>query len=119
MTVSHPDSRPAPPPYASLRTTAEAAAVTTAQAQTTGAATPAGTEVQYWRQEADKLDALLQTLWSGFLDAPSNGLPTALADYVATYTGAMRLKLTLMGYTALPNRSLRASGPIVTKLKQP
>lgn len=78
-----------------------------------------GPDAAYWRQEAEKLDVLLQTLWSGFLDAGTNGLPTALADYVTAYTGAMRLRLTLMGYTAVPHRALKALGQNGARLKQP
>lgn len=71
----------------------------------------------YWRQEAEKLDVLLQTLWAGFLEAEANGLPTALADYVSAYTGAMRLKLTLMGYSIAPGRGFKAPTTASAKVK--
>ena len=86
---------------------------------TTGVPAAAKPDVQYWRQEADKLDALLQTMWAGFVESDTNGLPTALADYVSAYTGAMRLKLTLMGYTALPNRAMKAAATTSAKVRQP
>lgn len=101
--------------YAALRAGAEGQSHA---GSANGTAAGPSVEEQYWRKEADKLDALLQTLWIGFQEAPSNGLPTALADYVAAYTGAMRLKLTLMGYVAAPSRSVR--GPAqVQRLKVP
>lgn len=101
MSGQSPEQRPPAQPYAALRTMSDAAA--------NGAATTTASDPQYWRSEADKLDALLQTMWSGFLGADTNGLPTALADYVAAYTSAMRLKLTLMSYTVVPGRGVKAA----------
>jgi hypothetical protein len=84
-----------------------------------GAGTPSASkpETQYWRQEADKLDVLLQTMWTGFMEADANGLPTALADYVSAYTSAMRLRLTLMGYTAVPARSVKVAAGLNGKAR--
>ena len=67
---------------------------------------------------AQKLDAMLETLWAGFLDAPTNGLPTHVADYVAAYTSATRLKMTLLGYSAFPGKGYRAqpAGPAKSKI---
>ena len=95
-----------------------ASAATGATAATNGAAKPAA-DPGYWRQEADKLDVLLQTLWAGFLEAEANGLPTALADYVSAYTGAMRLKLTLMGYSAVPAPGVKIAAAISGKARVP
>lgn len=83
------------------------------------ASQPPKPDVQYWRQEADKLDVLLQTMWAGFLDADANGLPTALVDYVSAYTSAMRLKLTLMGHTAVPARGVKIAAAINGKGRGP
>lgn len=100
MSSSSPESQTAPPSYASLRSGTPTA---------NGAA-----EIAYWQKEAEKVDTLLQSMWVGFVEAPSNSLPTALADYVAAYTSAMRLKLTLMGYSAVPAaRNVRSNA--VTK----
>lgn len=112
MTSPSSEPRQNAPPYASLRAMGEAATGTTAS----GAGKPAP-DPGYWRQEADKVDVLLQTLWTGFLEAEGNGLPTALADYVTAYTGAMRLKLTLMGYSAVPQRSFKTQ--LATRSKAP
>ena len=114
------EPRQTSPPYASLRAVAEAAAATTAApgAPSAAAAKPAA-DPNYWRQEAEKLDVLLQTLWTGFMEADANGLPTALADYVSAYTGAMRLKLTLMGYSAVPNRGVKAAAGLSAKGRGP
>jgi hypothetical protein len=104
--------------YASLRAASDAA---TASQSAPAAAAPAApkSESSYWRQEADKLDVLLQTMWTGFLDAETNGLPTALADYVAAYTSATRLRLTLMGYASMPHRGFKATAQPGPRTKQP
>ncbi len=117
MTSSTSEPRQTAPPYASLRAMGEAAsAATRATAAPNGAAKP-GADPGYWRQEAEKVDVLLQTLWTGFLEAEGNGLPTALADYVSAYTGAMRLKLTLMGYAAVPARGTKIAAGINGKAR--
>ena len=113
------EPRQTSPPYAPLRTVAEAAAATTGAAPASAGGTKPSADPGYWRHEAEKLDVLLQTLWTGFLEADANGLPTALADYVSAYTGAMRLKLTLMGYSAVPNRGLKIAAGLSAKGRQP
>jgi len=104
--------------YASLRAASDAA---TASQPAPGAAAPTApkSESSYWRQEADKIDVLLETMWAGFLVADANGLPTALVDYVSAYTGAMRLKLTLMGYTAVPARGAKIAATMNGKARGP
>lgn len=77
----------------------------------------ASPETNFWRQETEKLDALLRLMWDAFLDAPANGFPTDLVDYVAAYTSATRLKLKLMGYSPWSGRGVKA--PAASKLKQP
>ena len=119
MSSQSSEPRHTPPPYASLRAVAEAAAATTASSGPPNGAAKPPSDPSYWRQEADKLDVLLQTLWGGFLDAGTNGLPTALADYVSAYTGAMRLKLTLLGYSTSPNRTFKAAAPVDGKVRTP
>ena len=104
--------------YASLRAASDASAAAPAPAGASASTAPKP-DLNYWRQEADKLDVLLQTLWAGFLEADANGLPTALADYVSAYTGAMRLKLTLMGYSAVPNRAFKAASAVNGKGRVP
>jgi hypothetical protein len=117
MSGQSPEQRSSTPPYATLRAMSEGAAAATASAPAGAAATKP--DVQYWRQEADKLDALLQTMWAGFVESDANGLPTALVDYVSAYTGAMRLKLTLMGYSNAPVRSARIAAAASAKARVP
>lgn len=117
MSTSSAEHRQSAPPYAPLRAMGEAAGATTgAGASGNGSAKPAA-ETASWKQEADKLDVLLQALWGGFIEADANGLPTALADYVSAYTGAMRLRLTLMGYSAVPGRGLKLTSTVGIRTK--
>lgn len=99
------DQRPSS--YTSLRSVGEGAAA----GKDGAAAATASPDNPYWKQEAEKLDALLQSLWSGYVEAPSNGLPTVLADYVSTYTAAMRLRLMLSGYATTARRTFKAASP--------
>jgi hypothetical protein len=101
---------------ASLRAASGAA---TASRSSATAAVPAApkSESSYWRQEAEKIDVLLQTMWAGFLAADANGLPTALVDCVSAYTNAMRLKLTLMGYSAVPARGAKIAAAMNGKAR--
>lgn len=118
MSSSTSEPRQTSPPYAALRSTGETITAAPPPASTAVPKGPAA-DTSYWRQEADKVDVLLQTLWSGFLEADANGLPTALVDYVSAYTGAMRLKLTLMGYSAVPNRAFKAAAAVNGKGRVP
>lgn len=105
--------------YAALKAQVTDNAASDGGAAHAPAAAPASAgDLQYWRKEAQKLDAMLDTLWAGFLDAPVNGLPTHVADYVAAYTSATRLKMTLLGYAAFPGKGFRANpaGPAKNKL---
>ncbi len=58
--------------------------------------------------EADKLEGFKQALFAAFVAAPKSGIPNALVDLVATYTSALRLQLTLRGYSAVPQRTAKA-----------
>jgi hypothetical protein len=117
MTTQPADQRS--PSYSSLRAVADSEAPGNRPgAAGPSSAAPAGdADNPYWRQEADKLEALLQSLWSGYLAAPSNGLPSALADYVSAYTAAMRLKLMLMGYVTTQRRNFKTAAPLNGKVK--
>jgi hypothetical protein len=118
MTAQPADQRS--PSYASLRPVADSDAAGPGRATAASTTPPlavGSADNPYWRQEAEKLDALLQSLWSGYLEAPSNGLPSALADYVAAYTAAMRLKLMLMGYVTTQRRNFKTAAPLNGKVK--
>lgn len=43
------------------------------------------------------------------LTAPKAGIPTALVDLAATYTSALRLQLTLRGYSGVPTKPVKAA----------
>ena len=58
--------------------------------------------------EADKLENLKQALYAAFVAAPKAGIPTALVDLAATYTSALRLQMSLRGYSTMPARSAKA-----------
>lgn len=92
-------------PYSSLRSATETEA-DKARAPT-AAATPA-TESDYLAAEADRLESFKQALFAAFLAAPKSGIPTALIDLAATYTSALRLQMTLRGYSAVPMRAAKA-----------
>jgi hypothetical protein len=91
-------------PYASLRSAPDADA-TKARGDTpaNGPPTP-----DYLTEEADRLESFKQALFAAFMAAPKNGIPTALVDLAATYTSALRLQLTLKGYSAVPSRVVKA-----------
>ncbi len=114
MTVQSTDHRPPQSSYASLRAPAEARQQSPG---VSGAGQPVDTA--YLVDEARKLESLKEALFEAFLAAPSSGIPTALVDLAATYTSALRLQLSLMGYTASPNRSYRSPSPQLTRAKQP
>jgi len=110
MTVANAEQRPSSPPYSALRAVGDdrgAARGATAQP-----------DAAYLTEETEKLESLKRALFDAFLAAPSSGIPTPLVDLAATYTNALRLQLTLMGYTASPRRSYRSPAPAVSR-KQP
>jgi hypothetical protein len=109
-------SAPNPQSYAALK--AQLADGSSNDGPAPPASAPPSADQHYWRREAQKLDAMLETLWAGFLEAPTNGLPTHVADYVAAYTSATRLKMTLLGYSAFPGKGYRANlgGPAKSKI---
>lgn len=76
-------------------------------------------DTAYLVDETRKLESLKEALFEAFLAAPSSGIPTALVDLAATYTSALRLQLTLMGYTSSPHRSYRSPSPQMSRAKQP
>ncbi len=105
MTDSHAENRQTNTPYASLRTAQNG---DTAKAQSNASAQPVPAEPDYLAIEADKLESFKQALYAAFLAAPKVGIPTALVDLAATYTSALRLQLTLKGYSAVPPRAAKA-----------
>ena len=72
-------------------------------------ASAATDEPNYLAAEADRLEGFKQALYAAFLAAPKTGIPTALVDLAATYTSALRLQLTLRGYSAMPQRTAKAA----------
>lgn len=91
-------------PYAALRAAPEGD-----QARVSGAPSHGGPpEPDYLAIEADKLESFKQALYAAFVAAPKAGIPTALVDLAATYTSALRLQLTLRGYSAVPTRAAKA-----------
>ena len=65
-------------------------------------------EPDYLTIEADRLENLKQALFAAFLAAPKAGIPTALVDLAATYTSALRLQMSLKGYSGVQSRSVKA-----------
>jgi hypothetical protein len=91
-------------PYASLRPAADSdAGKARGDAPATGATAP-----DYLAEESDRLESFKQALFAAFLAAPKTGIPTALVDLAATYTSALRLQLTLRGYSAVPTKTTKA-----------
>jgi hypothetical protein len=105
--------------YASLRAVADAATGTSDAGAAAASAAPNSVDNPWWNQEAEKLDTLLQSLWRGYVDAPSNGLPTPLSEYVSTYTSTMRLKLTLLANATTARRTFKTASPLNGKGKAP
>lgn len=114
MSVQTADQRQPLPSYASLRSAGDPASQKPA-----AQATPVAIDTTYLADETRKLESLKEALFEAFLAAPASGIPTALVDLAATYTSALRLQLTLMGYTASPHRSYRSPSPQVSRAKQP
>lgn len=102
MTEAHAENRHTP--YASLRASTE----TDAKARGDAPATPVASEPSYLAAEADRLESFKQALYAAFVAAPKSGIPTALVDLAATYTSALRLQLTLRGYSAVPTKAAKA-----------
>ena len=99
------DQRPQGAPYATLRAAGEG------EPDKTHAAGPAAggpVEPDYLALEADKLESLKQALFTAFIAAPKAGIPTALVDLAATYTSALRLQMTLKGYSAVQAKAAKA-----------
>ena len=103
MTETHSEQRHTP--YASLRAAADADA---AKARSDAPANAAADEPNYLAAEADRLESFKQALYAAFLAAPKTGIPTALVDLAATYTSALRLQMTLRGYSAVPTKAAKA-----------
>ena len=101
-------------PYAALKPPADGDAVKAQRDPATpaGPTTTLAAETDYLAAEADRLENLKQALFQAFVAAPKTGIPTALVDLAATYTSALRLQLTLRGYSAVPQRTAKA--PIFT-----
>ena len=103
MTEAHAENRNTP--YTSLRAASDADA---AKARVGSPASAAAGEPDYLTAEADKLEGFKQALYAAFLAAPKAGIPTALVDLAATYTSALRLQLTLRGYSVMPQKPIKA-----------
>ncbi len=91
--------------YASLHPAHDTSA---AKARSDAPAQSAPVEPDYLTAEADKLESFKQALFAAFLAAPKVGIPTALVDLAATYTSALRLQMSLRGFSAVPTRSVKA-----------
>jgi hypothetical protein len=91
-------------PYASLRAAPDA----DGEKSRGDATATAVTERDFLTAEADRLESFKQALFAAFMAAPKTGIPTALIDLAATYTSALRLQLTLKGYSAVPQRTAKA-----------
>lgn len=99
------DPKPAHTPYSALHSVPAGDGVKVRGAATAQSSPP---EPDYLTIEADRLEHVKQSLYAALLAAPSAGIPTALVDLAATYTSALRLQMTLKGYTSVTQRSLRA-----------
>jgi hypothetical protein len=55
------------------------------------------------------LESIKQVLFAAFMAASKIGIPTALVDLAATYTSALRLQLTLRGYSAVPAKTTKTA----------
>ena len=97
--------RPPNTPYAALHADTGTDA---AKASVAAPAPIAPAEPDYLAAEADRLENLKQALYAAFEAAPKAGIPTALVDLAATYTSALRLQLTLRGYSTMPVRLAKA-----------
>ena len=97
--------QPSNTPYAALHAAPDKDA---AKARGDAPAQSAPAEPDYLMAEADKLESLKQALYAAFVAAPKSGIPTALVDLAATYTSALRLQMTLRGYSTMPARSAKA-----------
>lgn len=93
-------------PYTTLRGTADADAAKARGEVPANAAQAA--EPDYLAAEADKLKNLKEALFTAFLAAPKLGIPTALVDLAATYTSALKLQLSLRGYSAVPKKPTKS-----------
>lgn len=109
MTDAHAEPRHNQTPYAALHTAPDSAA---SRAGHPAPGNAPAADPNYLAAEADKLESFKQALYAAFIAAPISGIPTALVDLAATYTSALRLQLSLRGYSAVPKQAVRA--PIVT-----
>ena len=105
MTDTHAERRQTNTPYASLHTPPNGDAL---KGRGDAPAQPAPLEPDHLAAEADRLENLKQALYAAFLAAPKAGIPTALVDLAATYTSALRLQLTLKGYSSMSKRAAKA-----------
>ena len=92
-------------PYAALHAAPEKDA---ARARGDAPVQGAPAEPDYLMAEADKLESLKQALYAAFVAAPKAGIPTALVDLAATYTSALRLQMSLRGFSTMPARATKA-----------
>jgi hypothetical protein len=91
-------------PYAALHAASDKDA---ARARADAPAQGAPTEPDYLNLEAEKLESLKQALYAAFMAAPKAGIPTALVDLAATYTSALRLQMSLRGFSTMPARAAK------------
>jgi hypothetical protein len=105
MTDTQAENRQNRTPYASLRSATDGEA---AKARNDAPVQTAPAEPDYLTVEADKLEGFKQALYAAFIAAPKSGIPTALVDLAATYTSALRLQLTLRGFSTMPKTTVKA-----------
>ena len=94
--------QPPSTPYAALHATADK------DGQPRGDGPIPKAEPDYLTIEADRLEEIKQALYAAFLAAPKAGIPTGLVDFAATYTSALRLQMSLKGYSGVQARSVKA-----------
>lgn len=114
MTETTAEQRSSHTPYAALRAAPEG---DPAKARTGATGLNPAAEPDYLAVEADKLESFKQALYAAFVAAPKAGIPTALVDLAATYTSALRLQLTLKGYSGVPTRAVKAPISVVTRAR--
>jgi len=109
MTASDFEQRQPPSSYAALR-----AGSSEPTANHPGRLPRGFQDTTYLAEETERMESLKRALFDAFLAAPSKGIPTALVDLAVTYTNALRLQFTLMGYTASAPRSQRGLAQVIS-----
>ena len=103
MSETHAEQRRTP--YANLHAASEPDA---GKARVDAPAQTAPTEPDYLTAEADRLASIKLALFAAFTAAPKLGIPMPLVDLAAAYTSALRLQMSLKGYSAIPTKAAKA-----------